>query len=258
MEEGVKQGIFRSDVDLHLVRDMVLGLIGCEVISFLASKEIDAVVPDLDAIMLLILGILAFPLNLEEFKADRILNAAEKEFAENGFYKTRVIDIAKLADVAEGTVYEYFGCKEDLLLSISKRHLSRVVNDLPEMFEIKNPVSKLQRFAEYYFSTFSGKRDFLKVFVVQTQLTKKFYTSKQINLFANFLVIIEQIMEEGLATGSFYKEVNPRVFRNMFIGTFNNMAFRWLIRFNVHQFDMMKKINEAIGLLISMVTRNSC
>ena len=249
MEEGVKQGIFRSDVDLHLVRDMVLGLIGCEMISFLASKEIDAVVPDLDVIMLLILGILAFPLNLEEFKADRILNAAEKVFAENGFYKARVAEIAKLAEVAEGTVYEYFGNKENLLLSISNRHFSKVIHDLPEVFEIKNPVRKLRRFTEYYFSAFSSKRDFLKVFLIQIQLSRNFYLTKQMDFFVNFLTAIEQIVEEGISAGCFRKEVSPRMFRNMFIGTFNNLAFRWFVLHKDRPVDMMQKINEVINLL---------
>ncbi len=45
------------------------------------------VVPDLDAIMFLTLGILTFPLNLEEFKADRILNAAEKVLQKTVFTK---------------------------------------------------------------------------------------------------------------------------------------------------------------------------
>ncbi|HNT92040.1 MAG TPA: TetR/AcrR family transcriptional regulator C-terminal domain-containing protein, partial [Smithellaceae bacterium] len=249
MEEGVKQGIFRPDVDLHLVRDMVLGLMGCEMISFLASKEIDVVVPDLDAIMFLTLGILTFPLNLEEFKADRILNAAEKVFAENGFYKTRVAEIAKLAEVAEGTVYEYFGSKENLLLSISNRHFRKVIHDLPEVFEIKNPVRKLRRFTEYYFSAFSSKRDFLKVFLIQIQLARNFYLTKQIDFFASFLTAIEQIVEEGVSAGYFRKEVNPRVFRNMFIGTFNNLALRWFVLHGNRYIDMMQKIDEVKKLL---------
>ena len=249
MEEGVKQGVFRPDVDLHLVRDMVLGLIGCEMINFLVSKEIDVVVPDLDAIMFLTLGILTFPLNLEEFKADRILNAAEKVFAENGFYKTRVAEIAKLAEVAEGTVYEYFGSKENLLLSISNRHFRKVIHDLPEVFEIKNPVRKLRRFTEYYFSAFSSKRDFLKVFLIQIQLARNFYLTKQIDFFASFLTAIEQIVEEGVSAGYFRKEVNPRVFRNMFIGTFNNLALRWFVLHGNRYIDMMQKIDEVKKLL---------
>ena len=165
-------------------------------------------------------------------------------FAENGFYKTRVAEIAKLAEVAEGTVYEYFGSKENLLLSISNRHFRKVIHDLPEVFEIKNPVRKLRRFTEYYFSAFSSKRDFLKVFLIQIQLSRNFYLTKQIDFFASFLTAIEQIVEEGVSAGYFRKEVNPRVFRNMFIGTFNNLAFDGLCS-QGSPIDMMQKINEV-------------
>jgi TetR/AcrR family fatty acid metabolism transcriptional regulator len=170
-------------------------------------------------------------------------------FAENGFYKTRVAEIAKLAEVAEGTVYEYFGSKENLLLSISNRHFRKVIHDLPEVFEIKNPVRKLRRFTEYYFSAFSSKRDFLKVFLIQIQLARNFYLTKQIDFFASFLTAIEQIVEEGVSAGYFRKEVNPRVFRNMFIGTFNNLALRWFVLHGNRYIDMMQKIDEVKKLL---------
>ncbi|SHJ30308.1 transcriptional regulator, TetR family [Desulfatibacillum alkenivorans DSM 16219] len=47
-----------------------------------------------------------------------ILQAAENLFAEQGYRKTRIEDIAGKADVSVGTVYGYFKNKEDLLMSV--------------------------------------------------------------------------------------------------------------------------------------------
>ena len=47
-----------------------------------------------------------------------ILKAAEKLFAQNGFYGTEVEQIAKTAGMAKGTVYNYFTNKEEILISI--------------------------------------------------------------------------------------------------------------------------------------------
>lgn len=50
-----------------------------------------------------------------------ILEAAAAVFAERGFHRTTTRDIAEAADIAEGTIYNYFQGKEDLLISIIQR-----------------------------------------------------------------------------------------------------------------------------------------
>ncbi len=47
-----------------------------------------------------------------------ILKAAAKVFAEKGFHRTTVRDIAEAADIADGTVYNYFENKDDLLINL--------------------------------------------------------------------------------------------------------------------------------------------
>jgi AcrR family transcriptional regulator len=56
----------------------------------------------------------------------QILEAAARLFAEKGYHRTTTRDIAQAADLSEGTLYNYFGSKEDLLLGI----LSRLVEAL--------------------------------------------------------------------------------------------------------------------------------
>ncbi len=51
----------------------------------------------------------------------QILEAATKVFAEKGFHRATTKDIARLAGIAEGTIYSYFTGKNDLLLGILDR-----------------------------------------------------------------------------------------------------------------------------------------
>ncbi|MFQ6102325.1 MAG: TetR/AcrR family transcriptional regulator [Anaerolineae bacterium] len=48
----------------------------------------------------------------------QILDAAAKVFAEKGFHRATTKEIADAADVSEGTIYNYFDSKEDLLIGI--------------------------------------------------------------------------------------------------------------------------------------------
>ena len=51
----------------------------------------------------------------------QILDAAAQVFAEKGFARATTKEIADAADVSEGTIYNYFGSKEDLVLAMMAR-----------------------------------------------------------------------------------------------------------------------------------------
>ncbi len=51
-------------------------------------------------------------------KRTHILNAAAHVFAEKGFHAATIKDIARTAGVADGTIYNYFENKSELLLSL--------------------------------------------------------------------------------------------------------------------------------------------
>ena len=51
----------------------------------------------------------------------QILDAATKVFAQRGFHRTTIHDVAKAAGVADGTIYNYFENKPALLLGILNR-----------------------------------------------------------------------------------------------------------------------------------------
>ena len=254
LKSGVEDGSFRSDLDIKLMRDIVLGTLDWETISCLASGEIEESVPDLEDIMALVHAMISRREESEINKADRILSAAERVFAQKGFTKATISEIAKSAGVAEGTVYDYFENKEDLLLSIPVKRFGKYFDDLSETFHIKSPLRKLRRFIRYHFSLFLTEREFLRVFLLQIQLNKRFYGSKAYESFRNYFRAVEEIIEEGKTEGSFHSGVNPRIFRNMFLGTFSHLALRWIILGKESDTDKMQEIGQVADLLSSAVT----
>jgi AcrR family transcriptional regulator len=51
----------------------------------------------------------------------QILDAATTVFAEKGFHRATIKDIARVAGIADGTIYTYFASKTDVLLAILNR-----------------------------------------------------------------------------------------------------------------------------------------
>ena len=50
-----------------------------------------------------------------------ILDAAARIFAEKGYANATTREIAEAADMAEGTLYNYFGGKRELLLAVASQ-----------------------------------------------------------------------------------------------------------------------------------------
>ena len=60
-------------------------------------------------------------------KREAILRAAIRVFAHNGYFSSKVADIAHEAGVADGTVYLYFKSKEEILHSIFDRSMEEAI-----------------------------------------------------------------------------------------------------------------------------------
>src|SRR4030042_1901678 len=60
-------------------------------------------------------------------KRDRILRAAVKIFSRKGFFNSKVSEIARAAEVADGTIYLYFKNKDDLLISLFEEKMGEGV-----------------------------------------------------------------------------------------------------------------------------------
>jgi AcrR family transcriptional regulator len=54
-------------------------------------------------------------------RRNQILDAATQVFAQKGFHRATIKDIARVAGIADGTIYTYFASKTDVLLGILHR-----------------------------------------------------------------------------------------------------------------------------------------
>lgn len=252
LAKGVEDKVFRKDLNIDLAQDLITGVIDFELLSFLCVQEIKSPAADLNHIMNLILPMLLEKTETEQKspdKATRILQAAEQIFAEKGLSKAKLPDVAELAGVADGTIYEYFKNKEDILMNISARRLNQNIDRFEDAFSIKTPLEKLRALIRYHFSIFMTNRNYLKLLVIDTQLNPNFYGSIAYETFKRYHKAIENGIEEGKAQGIFRSNINSRVFRNLFIGTFSHISIRWFILNNDVKIDMLQEIDQVTDML---------
>src|SRR6266576_587337 len=81
-------------------------------------------------------------------KRAAIIRAAIRVFAHNGYFNSKVADIAREAGVADGTVYLYFKSKEEILHSIFDRSVEEAIADgRKRLDKIVDPRERLRRIA---------------------------------------------------------------------------------------------------------------
>ena len=262
LRQGVELKIFRDDIDCPLVTNVIFGLLDEESLNRFASEEITTTLPDFNKIMQLVFAMISREEGFveaqldEEDKKIRILRAAEHVFSVKGYNAATMAEIAQTAGVAEGTIYTYFENKSDVLFSIPKKRFRWLRESISETFEIRHPIRKLRRFVRLLFTTFMWDRDFLKVFLLDIKLNKKFYVSDAYRDYLDYVSQLETILKEGQDQGIFNKDVDQRIFRNLFLGAFTHLATRWIILEKAVPLDVMRVIEDVVQLICLAVVED--
>ena len=163
-------------------------------------------------------------------KREAILRAATGVFAENGYFNSKVADGARVAGVADGTVYLYFKSKEDILHSIFERNTSEAIAEgREELSKIADPREKLRRIARHHLERLGADRDLAVVFQVELRGSTKFMEAFSAAGLAEYLRLIREVFEEGQAAGLFRRELNAKIVAKVLFGALDEMATNWIL-----------------------------
>ncbi len=256
IQEGVEEGVFRDDIDPPLIRDMILGVLDFEAYTVIVSREIKEATPDHEKIMWFIDRILLTNKEKEESKVQKrqaIIQAAIRLFAKKGYAGATISDIAGKAGVSDGTVYEYFNNKEDLLLSIPEDRFDRHLQQLDETFTIRNKSRRLRRFIRDHFRLYLDDHNFLIVYLLLIQLNRRFRKSRAFNSIRRYSEVFETLVRDGVDGGTFSRDCSIRVFRNLFFGAFTHMSLRWFVVAEKETADKFKEISQLTDFLLRSV-----
>jgi len=168
--------------------------------------------------------------SLNTDKREAILRAATSVFAHNGYFNSKVADIAREAGVADGTVYLYFKSKEDILHSIFDRSVEEALDAARKRIEhVTDPREKLRQIATLHLERLSADRDLAVVFQVELRGSTKFMEEFSAAGFAEYLALIRSTFEEGQRAGVFRANLNANVVAKVLFGALDEMATNWIL-----------------------------
>jgi TetR/AcrR family fatty acid metabolism transcriptional regulator len=163
-------------------------------------------------------------------KRDRILKAAVKVFAKNGFYATRVSEIAKAAGVADGTIYLYFKNKDDVLITIFEDGIQQLLAILRDVAAAQEPFdARIKRIIELQLGLLEDQRDLAEVITVNLRQSSTLLKQYAAPLFMEYIDVIAGLIREGQKQGAFRKDVNARVVARSLFGALDAILLTWAL-----------------------------
>jgi TetR/AcrR family fatty acid metabolism transcriptional regulator len=167
---------------------------------------------------------------MDSGKRERILKAAIKVFARDGFFNAKVEEIAREAGVATGTTYLYFENKDDLLISIFEEEMLPLIETMrKDLASKKTGRDKIIGFLNLHFDMIQNNPDMAQLLEVELRQSHKFVHGYDGTKFKEYLNIISEAFEEGQTTGEFRKDIHPSIFKQILFGAVDQIATNWTL-----------------------------
>jgi len=162
-----------------------------------------------------------------ESKKKRILKVATEVFAEKGFNEATISQIAQKAKVAEGSIYDYFENKEDLLFSIPEERMENFLSGLYENLEgVEGALNKIRKLIWYHLNFYEKNRDYVLILLQNIRLKPSFTSTRAYALIRDFSRLVVQIIEKGKKEGAIRKDVDSKLLRDAILGSIEHVTIR--------------------------------
>lgn len=181
-------------------------------------------------------------------KEANIISAAINIFAQMGFHDAKIHHIADTAGIATGTIYLYFGNKENILLHIFETVWKHIFENLEQISQNQTleTMVKFDQMIDSLFNYFTSDPLLTRVFVnEQNRLVHK---KKELftGYYLKSIKLIEELIKEGIQRKTFDSSIEPLTCSHFIFGGLRHILLQWsdnqtcysldTIRFNIKNY----------------------
>ncbi|MFS0574590.1 TetR/AcrR family transcriptional regulator [Sporosarcina sp. 179-K 3D1 HS] len=148
-------------------------------------------------------------------------------FEQKGFSETSVQDIVDSVGVTKGTFYYYFKSKETLLMDIHLQYINNLLSRQQEVIEKEDTYrGKLIKNVELLIGDIethgpSGRVFFREIRHLSPENIEEILVKRD-----EFRLAIEEILQEGVQSGEFRENLNPKMISFAVLGV-TNWSYQW-------------------------------
>ena len=185
----------------------------------------------------------------ENDKYHRILEAAIKIFAENGFFQSTIAQIAKEAGVADGTIYLYFKNKDDILVQFFNYKTKQVFGRFrEEVDKAEDAIDKLRNLIRRHLEEFQADRNMAILYQSETHQRTRMVEDQIREMSDMYLDIVTEIVEQGQAQGRIRKDLYLSLVKRFILGAVDEVINTWL--HSTGDYDLVSMTDPLVSLFI--------
>jgi TetR/AcrR family fatty acid metabolism transcriptional regulator len=182
-------------------------------------------------------------------KYHRILEAAVKIFARQGFRESTIAQIAREAGVADGTIYLYFKNKNDILVQHFRFKIQQVFDRFrTEVNRAETSIDKLRNLVRVHLSEFQRDPDMAVVYRVETHQSKRLAEEQIRAMSKMYLDIIAEIVEQGQEEGFIRRDLYLGLVKRFILGAVDEVIGTWL--HSGGSYDLVSMADPLVDLFI--------
>ena len=171
------------------------------------------------------------PVSLRQRRKERrraaILKAARAVFSERGYEAASITDIARLAGVADGTIYRHFVNKKDLLYHVMRAFYERIIAHVEQEVEGGDSFEeRLFKLIRRHLAVLAEDVDLCRLFIREVRTADDYYNSLLYALNRRYTSILLDILKQALAAGKMHIGIDPRIVRDLVYGAIEHLAWR--------------------------------
>ena len=191
-------------------------------------------------------------------KKTKILNAAINVFAKQGLEKGKIADIAKVAKIGKGTVYEYFKSKDEIFHEIENMFIHDSVDQLNVIAESnKTPINKIEKISQLNMNLHEEMGDsVLIISELWAQHSRGQLHGHDSSIFTEmysiYYRIVANILAEGVENGQF-RQMNIEGVATLLLALFDGIIWQSVIFKDDKKFQKREK--KAIQSFINGIKK---
>ena len=190
-------------------------------------------------------------------KQKRVLIASLTLFSEIGFEKTTSLDIARRAEVSEGTVFSYFKTKEGILNALLLLFFDQVIPETIELFTDQKVLCNDESVTVFFRSMIEDRlnflinnRDIIKILFSRCLIDSSWFEKTESIVQNNIVTPLNPILDNYKVKGELVNWPNERIIRNI-ISLMLSYAVPSIL--NSKAIDVGKVSDEMIEILTNRI-----
>lgn len=183
-------------------------------------------------------------------KYQRILEAAVKVFAEQGFFQSTIAQIAKEAGVADGTIYLYFKNKDDILVQFYQYKTRQIFERFREaVSQPKTAAEKLRCLIRVHLEEFQKDRNMAIVYQAETHQNRWLGDQHIKAMSKTYRDIISEVVELGQEEGTIRRDLFMGLVKRLINGAVDEVINAWI--HSGGQYDLMTMADPLVDLFMN-------